>query len=271
MTARGLFIALMASAALGSHAPASLPGGANSHGPAGPWPTMQPLELRGGGPGVRLFGLQLFGRGGGPGHTHLGDDEQGKRAPALEATKAMLTLDDEECLRHIERWKRSGQAGGPVALLNGLFKGSCFRPDDADDDQSRAADGDAGAWFAVLTVAVERGHSQTLRRLVSQHVGGIMVDARGRHGQTALHIAAARGRQELIDVLCDLGADVEATDLLGWSALHQAAYHGQKAAAQHLVERYNAATGVVTSAGLTPLALAQEQLRRCENTGTHSQ
>jgi hypothetical protein len=281
MAARGLLVALMASAALGSHTP----GAAVPNLPAGPAPAMPrpALELRGGGvhgragwplrgggPGA-LF-RRLLGQGG-PGQVpHQGGlhggsrlDEPGSpRVDVREATKTMQTLDDEQCLQHIERWKRSGQAGGPVALLNGLFKGSCFRPEESDDDH----DDDAGAWFAVLTVAVERGHSQTLRRLVSQGVGGILVDARGRHGQTALHIAAARGRQGVIDVLCDLGADVEATDLLGWSALHQAAYHGQTAAAQHLVEKYHAAPGVLTSAGLTPLALAEEQLRRCENSAS---
>ena len=180
------------------------------------------------------------------------------RATALQASKEVQTLDDEECLRHIERWKRSGQPGATLLKSIVTLGGSCFVPEDSEEDDGD----DASGWFSVLQIAVERGHLQTLRGLVSHGVGGIVVDARGRHGQTALHIAAARGRQDVMHVLFDLGANAEATDLLGWTALHQAAYYAQTAAARLLVETCKASTDVLTSAALSPLGLAEDQLKR---------
>ena len=118
-------------------------------------------------------------------------------------------------------------------------------PEDSEEDDGD----DASGWFSVLQIAVERGHLQTLRGLVSHGVGGIVVDARGRHGQTALHIAAARGRQDVMHVLFDLGANAEATDLLGWTALHQAAYYAQTAAARLLVEKRGSRAAKVSSRG----------------------
>ncbi len=48
------------------------------------------------------------------------------------------------------------------------------------------------------------------------------MDARGKHGQTPLHLAAAKGHEESIRVLLDADADIDARDLQGWTALHQA-------------------------------------------------
>ena len=280
MAARGLMLALVAYAAvLGSQegvAPCGM------RGWAGHRAEVQALRLRGG-DGSSAFESRLYGRG----RSHQAPTgffdrlfSAARRAPArageeltwgvaaptvlfaaaaagiaVEATRTMQTLSDDQCLRQIEKWKRSGQA--PGALLQKIVKGSCFDVEDSDGD-------DSGAWFTVMKVAIERGHAQTLRCLVSEHVGGIDVGTRGRHGQTALHVAAARGRERIIDVLCELGADVESTDMLGWSPLHQAAYYGRTSAVRRLVEQHGASTQVVTTAGLTPLALAVEQLKRPE-------
>jgi hypothetical protein len=185
-----------------------------------------------------------------------------------DATKLVRSLTDEECLQYVERWKSSGQQGGPAALIKGMLKGSCFSPEDAsgDEEDRPSASEETDRWFSVVQGVVERGHVRTLRMLISQNVGGLTVDTKGRHGQTALHVAAARGNEDVINVLCELKADVEATDLLGWVALHQAAYYAQTPAVQCLVEKHKACTTVQTNAGLTPLTLAEEQLRRCEET-----
>ena len=46
------------------------------------------------------------------------------------------------------------------------------------------------------------------------------VNAKGRKGETALAIAAAAGRDDVVKVLIDRGADVNSQDLLGNTALH---------------------------------------------------
>ena len=235
----------------------------------------QTLQLRGGTAadartapaGKRGFFNWVFGKRASRTRTEtVGEDEDvGSKDQTLQAMHLGQMMNDEQSFQHIERWKRSGQPGGAGVLLKAVLTGSCFYPQESEEGAIQHHDDDANGLFAVLQVSVERGHVKTLRCLVSQRVGGVSVDARGRHGQTALHVAAARGRRNVIDVLCELGADVGATDLLGWAALHQAAYYGQTAAVQHLVERYGAGPHIRSSAGLTPLTLAEEQLQRCED------
>jgi hypothetical protein len=282
MAVRGLMLALVAYAAVLGSQEGVAPCGTRGWD-AGRSADVQALRLRGG-DGSSAFESRLYGRGRSHQQAPTGFFDRlfsaARRAPArageeltwgvaaptvlfaaaaagiaVEATRTMQTLSDDQCLRQIEKWKRSGQA--PGALLQKIVKGSCFDVEDSDGD-------DSGAWFTVMKVAIERGHAQTLRCLVSEHVGGVNVGTRGRHGQTALHVAAARGRERIIDILCELGADVESTDMLGWSPLHQAAYYGRTAAVRRLVEQHDASTQVVTTAGLTPLALAVEQLQRPE-------
>ncbi len=54
-------------------------------------------------------------------------------------------------------------------------------------------------------------------------------------GQTALHFAISRGRDDLLQLLIDLGADVEAVDANGQTPLEYALLRGDRAAADHLV------------------------------------
>ncbi|TFK29391.1 ankyrin [Coprinopsis marcescibilis] len=57
------------------------------------------------------------------------------------------------------------------------------------------------------------------------------------HGKTALHIAALRGNEELVRMLCDLGADVNLADNLGNTPLHYASAWGHVTIVQLLIER----------------------------------
>ena len=54
-------------------------------------------------------------------------------------------------------------------------------------------------------------------------------------GKTALHRAAERGRADLIPALIAAGADVGATDRIGYTALHRAAAGGEVAAMEALI------------------------------------
>lgn len=55
-------------------------------------------------------------------------------------------------------------------------------------------------------------------------------------GRTALHIACSAGHKELIELLLEQGADIEAEDLLGRTALYYAVKSRQKQAATILLK-----------------------------------
>ncbi|KAJ2920089.1 hypothetical protein MD484_g360, partial [Candolleomyces efflorescens] len=57
------------------------------------------------------------------------------------------------------------------------------------------------------------------------------------HGKTALHIAAIRGNEELVRMLCDLEADVNLADNIGNTPLHYASSWGHVTIVQLLIER----------------------------------
>ena len=54
---------------------------------------------------------------------------------------------------------------------------------------------------------------------------GADVNARDDHGQTAMHSAASRGRGDA-RILAELGGDVKAAENDGWAPLHSAAWQG---------------------------------------------
>ena len=55
-----------------------------------------------------------------------------------------------------------------------------------------------------------------------------------------LHYAAGRGYFEIVCLLCDHGADVEARNEIGWTPLHYAAMGGYTAIVKELIEVRNA-------------------------------
>ncbi|KAJ7180237.1 ankyrin repeat-containing domain protein [Mycena crocata] len=57
------------------------------------------------------------------------------------------------------------------------------------------------------------------------------------HGKTALHIAALKGHEELVRMLCDFGADVDLSDNKGNTPLHYASSWGHIPVVQLLIER----------------------------------
>ncbi|GAA6077549.1 unconventional myosin-XVI-like, partial [Tachysurus ichikawai] len=63
-----------------------------------------------------------------------------------------------------------------------------------------------------------------VRQLVSS---GANVNQRNEDGVTLLHIACASGYREVVDLLLENGADVQATDNSYWTPLHLAAKYGQ--------------------------------------------
>jgi hypothetical protein len=87
------------------------------------------------------------------------------------------------------------------------------------------------------------------------------VDTRLRGGTTALMWAAAGGHGDVVDALIERGADVEAANVAGWTALMYAAGRtvnepfGSAGAVRVLIEQ-GARVDVTDAAGVTPLTAA---------------
>ena len=88
---------------------------------------------------------------------------------------------------------------------------------------------------ADLHKAAYLGDVLEIRRLVSDD--GMKVDIRGQKGVTPLGIAAAYGQKDAIDVLLELGADVNAPDAVGNSPLHYAVMSGHAHIVEHLLNK----------------------------------
>jgi ankyrin repeat protein len=91
---------------------------------------------------------------------------------------------------------------------------------------------DDNGWTA-LHFAANRGHEAVVQLLLNK---GADINAKTKTGTTALHIAAQRGSEVVVRLLIDRGADVEAKDNRGEMALHRAARGGKEAVVRLLID-----------------------------------
>ena len=104
-----------------------------------------------------------------------------------------------------------------------------------------------------LTLAAHFGHTKTVRYLAA--FPEVDMNQRGRRGQTALHMAVHHIHADVVEVLIDAGADIEAKDENGRSPLHRASEKGAIAIVQLLIKA-GAGVRVTDNNGATCLILA---------------
>lgn len=104
-----------------------------------------------------------------------------------------------------------------------------------------------------LTRAVSKGDTATVRALLAK---GADVQARDAHGRTALMYAAENGDPTIVQALLTNGADVNARDWQGWTALIYAAENGDITTAQTLLAHKAHVNAKSESTGWTALMSA---------------
>ncbi|XP_065676442.1 protein phosphatase 1 regulatory inhibitor subunit 16B isoform X2 [Hydra vulgaris] len=80
----------------------------------------------------------------------------------------------------------------------------------------------------------------------------------GEHGETAMHIAAANGYEDVVEYLLDHGAKIDLIDNDGWQPIHAAACWGQEKIIELLVN-HGADLDAKTKDGETPIDLTEDE------------
>ncbi|PPQ99068.1 hypothetical protein CVT24_003628 [Panaeolus cyanescens] len=93
-----------------------------------------------------------------------------------------------------------------------------------------------GAFYSSSNSQDTTGAYLRMARLYYDRYNWIL-DWSNIHGKTALHIAALKGNEELVRMLCDLGADIDLSDNKGNTPLHYASSWGHVPTVQLLIER----------------------------------
>ncbi|MBK4735709.1 ankyrin repeat domain-containing protein [Noviherbaspirillum pedocola] len=115
--------------------------------------------------------------------------------------------------------------------------------------------------FDPNTIEAERGDTGLILALredsmkvfrVLLNTGGVNLEAHARNGDTALMIAAWRGNLDAVRALIEKGAEVNQT---GWTALHYAAANGHNDIVSLLLEHF-AYIDAESPNGTTPIMMA---------------
>lgn len=115
---------------------------------------------------------------------------------------------------------------------------------------------DADGW-SPLHLAAHYGHPEVVTLLLHNNAP---VDLRSTNqmANTALHAALAGRRADVVKILLDAGADVNAKQHGGWNALHAAAASGDRQLVELLLSRA-ADASATNDAGVTAAAIARDR------------
>ncbi|MCJ1402164.1 hypothetical protein MMC11_005383 [Xylographa trunciseda] len=111
------------------------------------------------------------------------------------------------------------------------------------------------AWTPLYRAA-NSGREDIVQLLIEE---GADIEARGPSELTALMLAVKDRHDSVTKVLLDKGADTAATDESGWTALHQAAHNPDGETAAVLLLDHGAAVNATCDFGQSPLHVATEQ------------
>lgn len=115
---------------------------------------------------------------------------------------------------------------------------------------------DADGW-TPLHLAAHYGHPETVAILLHNNTP-VNIRSANQMANTPLHAALAGRRADVVKILVDAGADVNARQHGGWVPLHSAAANGDRAMVDLLIAR-GADRNAVNDAGVSAAAFARER------------
>jgi ankyrin repeat protein len=108
--------------------------------------------------------------------------------------------------------------------------------------------------WTPLHEAAWKGHVEIIRLLLQN---GAEVNAKNNYGYTPLHYAACNGHIDILHLLVENGVDLEAQRNYGSRALHKAARYGHLPFIQELISRYHVDINARDNDGETALSWAR--------------
>ncbi|GLB45326.1 hypothetical protein LshimejAT787_2100860 [Lyophyllum shimeji] len=173
-------------------------------------------------------------------HAHIQDHQMSLQKPLLTLLKdesllhAYSFFKNKYDLRYFHtwggRWGVNGQSGLHVVAAAGLLSAAGWLLDAGSNADSRDPKG-----FTPLLYACQAEHTQMVRFLISQ---GASVNAT-YFGEdiTALHFAVTSGNNELVNVLLEVGADIDACTRMGVTPLSLASWLGHEPLVRSLLDK----------------------------------